>query len=203
MVALFVVLAKITWTRCKKIRDRRLVKNSTNDEAKDVARKDAFKQAFNLMICHLGVVNAYSGSDIREEDDQPIGHDFTLDGRDEEDVIQFIRHSTIATFVYHSALLIIIMIIGRFFPTAMEHWSFSNCNFPLKPDTQKFFWTFGSVLFMGFYSLTAILYRAPLMASVRSDSSESPNEEQKIENVQGPEKVEKAHKGVQTEPVKL
>ena len=67
------------------------------------------------------------------------------------------------------------MILGHSFPNASEHWS-SECDFPLKPGTQAFFWIFGAVLFMGFYSLTAILYKAQVMTKVAINEIEGKDE---------------------------
>ena len=122
---------------------------------------------------------------------------------DEKDVIKFIRHSAIATFTFHSAMIIIIMIMGHSFPTAMEHWYIDPCDFPLQPGMQAFFWVLVVVLFMGLYSLTAIIYRAQLMVQVKIIEPESKHDEDETDGVpiavQSSDVIEKLNKAVQTE----
>ena len=179
IAVLFFTQTIITWTRCKKI------------EYDDTG--EAIKQIFQLVVCNVGVVNAYSL-------DQTI---LTVK-EDDDNVVKFIRHSSIVVFLHHSIMLVIIMIIGHFFPHTSEHWS-SECDFPLKPGTQAFFWIFGAVLFMGFYSLTAIMYKAQLMVKVAINEIEGKHEAVQIEEVllkdHGPGRVETLEKFVQTENI--
>ena len=108
-----------------------------------------------LVIGNIGVFNAFTFN--TQSTVGATGTDIPLE--DEQDVVDFIKNSTLAGFIHHSAVLIIIMIVGGFFPSAMDHWS-SQCNFPLKPGMQSFYWLFGTLIFMGFYSITSIMYRA-------------------------------------------
>ena len=147
-------------------------------------------KTFQLVVSNIGVVNAYSRFQTE-----------TTVAEDEKNVVKFIKHSAIATFTFHSTMLIIIMIIGHSFPTAMEHWYIDPCNFPLQPGMQSFFWVLAVVLFMGLYSLTAIIYRAPLMAQVDTIDSEH-DEDDTIGvslEVQASDVIDKFNKAVQTE----
>ena len=186
IAVLFFTQTMITWSRCKK--------NNYGGIG------EAFRQTFNLVVCNIGVVNAYS---MDQTDLFPWCYGLYYKGvEDDNSVVKFIRQSTIAAFVHHSTLLIIIMILGHFFPNAMEHWS-SECDFPLKPGTQAFYWIFGAVFFMGFYSLTAIMYKAQLMTKIVINEMESKHEEVQLEEVlikdHSPEKIENLDQFVQTE----
>ena len=182
IAVLFLTQTMITWKRCKETEFR-------NEEFRKL-RGQALTQTFQLVVCNIGVVNAYSFDQI------------TVNAEDDNDIVKFIRRSAILVFVHHSTMLLMIMILGHSFPNAMEHWS-SECDFPLKPGTQTFFWIFGAVLFMGFYSLTAIMYQAQLMVKVAINEMEGKHEAVQIEEVllndHGHEKTECSDEFVQTE----
>ena len=149
-------------------------------------------KTFQLVVSNIGSVNAYS----RFQTDTTVAED-------EKDVVKFIKDSAIATFICHSTMLISIVIVGLASPNIIEHWSLDPCVFPLKPSMQTFLWVFGSVCFMGLYSLTAIIYRAPVMAKVEINTMECKHEEDQIEAVllkeQGSGVTDKLDKVVQTD----
>ena len=118
-----------------------------------------------LVISNIGCVNAFTFNN--QSTVGATGTDIPVE--DEQDVVDFIKNSTLAGFIHHSAVLIIIMMVGSFFPSSMDHWS-SQCNFPLKPGMQSFYWIFGTLIFMGFYSLTAIMYRADRVLMVKDQA---------------------------------
>ena len=161
---LFVTQTTITWTRYKKLDDKGF----------------ALKLTLQLVVSNIGVVNAIGILNTTKKQPPwrsvlqlvtyPLGIDVLekLDEK-EEDVVRFIRNSSLATFIHHSAMLIIIMVVGHFFPSAMNNWS-SECDILLKPGTQAFFCLFGAVLFMGLYSVTAIMYGAPMMVNVNTNT---------------------------------
>ena len=149
-------------------------------------------QIFQLVVSNIGSVNAYS----RFQTDTKVAED-------EKDVVKFTKDSAIATFICHSTMLISIVIVGLASPNIIEHWSLDPCVFPLKPGMQTFLWVFGPVCFMGLYSLTAIIYRAPVMAKVEINTMECKHEEDQIEAVllkeQGSGVTDKLDKVVQTD----
>ena len=161
---LFVTQTTITWMRYKKLDDKGF----------------ALKLTLQLVVSNIGVVNAIGILNTTKKQPPwrsvlqlvtyPLGIDVLekLDEK-EEDVVRFIRNSSLATFIHHSAILILIMIVGHLVPNAMDNWS-SECDLLLKPGTQAFFWLFGVVLFMGFYSVTAIMYGAPMMVNVNTNT---------------------------------
>lgn len=131
--------AKIGWPRIKKLENR------INWKIDSIVA---------LVGYNIGVVADYGSRHLFVED--------------EKEVLQFIKNSTIASFMHHSAMLIIIMILGRFVPNVIDHGLDDRCDFPLEPGSQSFFWVFGAILFMGFYSVTAILNRAPSIVKVET-----------------------------------
>ena len=141
---LLVTQTMIAWTRYKKLR----------------GAIDNTKQLTLLLVAsNVGGVDALPlGSKHAEED---------------QNVVHFIKNSTLASFIHHSALLIFIMTVAYIFPDAMSHWS-SSCTFPLKPGTHAFWGTFGVVFFMGIFSLTTILYRARSMVKIGSKPLPAP-----------------------------
>ena len=118
-------------------------------------RNRAMESTVHLVVANLGVVNAYSF------DQDEIGEE------QQKYVVKFIRHSAIATFMLHSLSLSIIMIMGFSNPATMAHWG-SKCDFLLKPGNQEFYWVFMTVLLLGCYSLTGILYNAEIMATIKA-----------------------------------
>ena len=140
----------------------------------------ALKLTLQLVVSNIGVVNAIGILNTTKKQPSwrnalqlvtyPLGIDVLerLDEK-EEDVVRFIINSSLATFIHHSAMLIVIIVVGHFVPNAMDNWS-SECDILLKPGTQAFFWLFGAVLFMGFYSVTAIMYGAPMMVNVNTNT---------------------------------
>ena len=133
-------------------------------------RGDALCQAGFLISTNLGTVNTYNS----EQTDIGV--------EDEENVINFVRHSSLATFIHHFVVLTIIAIIGYCKPDAMSHWS-SKCDFPLKPTDPTFYLVFGCVLFMGCYSLTAVLYRSQLVVQINAKKMKQNDEEQQNEEI--------------------
>ena len=157
MALLFGIQTIIVWVRLKKLEDG----------------SKAVTHIFELTVSNIGVVTAY---DIKDAE-------YGEEVEDEKDVLRFIKTSTIASFIYHLAMLMIIMIMGRFFPDVIDHGLENRCDFPLEPGNQSFFWVFGAVLFMGFYSLTAILYRAPTMVKVETGQIEREIDDEHTEKV--------------------
>ena len=153
IAVLYVLQAMVAWTRFKTLNDRDFATRMTN----------------RLVIGNIGVFNAFTFN--TQSTVGATGTDIPLE--DEQDVVDFIKNSTLAGFIHHSAVLIIIMIVGSFFPSAMDHWS-SQCNFPLKPGMQSFYWLFGTLIFMGFYSLTSIMYRADRALMVHARAHKPP-----------------------------
>ena len=109
----------------------------------------ALKLTLQLVVSNIGVVNAIGILNTTKKQPSwrnalqlvtyPLGIDVLerLDEK-EEDVVRFIRNSSLATFIHHSAMLIVIMVVGHFVPNAMDNWS-SECDIFLKPGTQAFF----------------------------------------------------------------
>ena len=141
---LLVTQTMIAWTRYKKLRS---------------AIGNTKQLTFLLVASNIGAVNALPPGSQNAEEDQ--------------NVVQFIKNSTLASFIHHSALLIFIMTVAYIFPDAMNHWS-SSCNFRLKPGTHAFWGVFGVVFLMGIFSLTTILYRARLMVKIGSKPLPAP-----------------------------
>ena len=81
---LVVVQSLITWKRCKKL------KNTRNDT------QESLYQTVQLVVANIGVIKAYG---MHVEDP------YNKLSEDEKDVAQFIKHSTIASFLYHTAIL--------------------------------------------------------------------------------------------------
>ena len=121
----------IACTRYKKL------KNASGSKKQPI-----FLLVFSI-FSNIGAVNAL-----------PItSQDFVVNDEEDQAVVQFIKTSTIASFIHHSAVLAFIMTIAYILPNAMDHWS-SQCTFPLRPRTQFFFGVFGVVFFMRIASLT-------------------------------------------------
>ena len=152
----------IAWKRCSNIEDRDL----------------AIGKPVQLVVKNIGVVTAYSRESVWRDVEENAKAAQRLE--DEKDVLQFLRHSSIATFIHHSALLITIMMVGNFFPTAMENWS-SEWHFPIRPGMQIFLWIFGTVLIMGFCSVTLILCQAQSMLQIKTNELKSQDQEEVIE----------------------
>ena len=187
MAILLVVQSSISWARCKNMEDSTLGMHHTFKVMGGIRISTTrIITAFLLVIVNLGVITGYGLA-------TKVG--------DEKDVVQFIKHSTIASFIYHSAMLIIIVITGQSFPNAMEHWHPSNpCDFPIKPDTQTFLWVFGAVLFMGFYSINVIMYRAPSMVQAKTKETQIKNDDGQLENISlnchGSDLIERLEKAI-------
>ena len=134
---LICVLTRISWTRARKLRNK----------------GDVFNQTAILVASNLGTVSIYLGVSVDDERDN------------DEDAVRFIRYSSIAAFIQHCVILTMIVLMGYSNPNLMNHWS-SKCDFPLKPTIPSFYWMFGTVLLMGCYSLTAVLYRTQMMVQI-------------------------------------
>ena len=86
----------------------------------------------------------------------------------EQDAKSFLRNSSVVTFLHHSVMLIIIMMLAVYNPTYFDHWSWPE--FQLKPDECHFYWVFGCTWLMGCYSLTVTLYRAKNIVEIETES---------------------------------
>ena len=73
-------------------------------------------ETVSLVVSNLGVMNARSF--IEDIDEDVI---------DEDDVENFVRRSSVATFVHHTLVLLAIMIMGFYDSEYMDHWS--SCEF--------------------------------------------------------------------------
>ena len=164
MTILLAIQSSITWKRSNKMKGRSTKDSRTVQVGKNTVQ---VTNAMFLVVCNIGVVTAYVSDGVENE----------------KDIVLFITHSTMASFLYHSAMLVLTMIIGRFSPSLIDHGFENRCEFPLEPGSQPFFWVLGSVLFMGLYSLTAIMYRAPSMAKVESSKRELKHDDEKIGKV--------------------
>ena len=118
---------------------------------------------FYLVVTNIGVVNTYTILNVFEEKGE--------ENEEVENIIEFVRKSSIITFLHHSTILFLIIILGWKYPDAFEHWT--SPNFQLSPRDDSFYWVFSFVIFMGIYSLTVILYRARNITTVVSNEPES------------------------------
>ena len=97
-----------------------------------------------------------------------------------EDTKNFVRYSSIATFVHHGVVLLLIVILALYDPIFFPHWNSSD--FQLKPSYQAhFFAVFGCVFLIGICSLAANLHRAQNIAEVDADKFLLDNVESKCE----------------------
>lgn len=100
---------------------------------------------------------------------------------DVKEVEKFVVRSSILTFVHHSVVLSTIMVIGRYDPCYMEHWS--SPEFQLPPKFERCFWVFAFTLVMGCFSIISILYRARSIASLNTNEQNLEDNKKKVEDI--------------------
>ena len=129
-----------------------------------------FAVGFFLVFSNIGVVNFYTlfnSSDEKEDQE-----------RDEE-IINFVRRSSIITFIHHLTTLILIMVIGWNYPDTFEHWT--SPKFLLSPCESHFYYVFTIVILIGVYSLTVVLYRAHHISTVERNETKMIEENEELQ----------------------
>ena len=113
---------------------------------------DRYINAFLLAIFNLGSMNAYTCWMTDEEQ---------LDASEkesDEDVMKFIRWSSMITTIHHTSVLSLIIILAKWKPDCFEHWNSES--FLLNIEQRDTYYILAFVFLLGFYSLTVLFYRA-------------------------------------------
>jgi hypothetical protein len=118
---------------------------------KKMKGEEKFVDFIALIVSNFGVMTASLYNTGLEEDPK--------------EVEKFVKRSSIVTFIHHTVVLSVIMVLGQHFPNLMCHWTAPM--FRLKPTCERFFWMFGTTIMMGVFSLTSILYRSTNIASYK------------------------------------
>ena len=120
-----------------------------------------------LVFSNIGVVNSYTlfNNEVEKKE------------RDEE-IINFVRRSSIITFIHHLTALILIMVIGWNYPDTFEHWT--SPNFLLSPCETYFYFVFTVVILIGVYSLTVVLYRAHHISTLKRNETKMVEENEEL-----------------------
>ena len=120
--------------------------------------EDKFSDAANYCFTNFGVMSVHGlGLDTEENEDGKKR-------QEEEDptaITKFIRYSNLFSFMYHVAVLAMIMLLGYF-----KIWNYldffeylDDDQLLLKPKSPTFYWMFSTTILMGCYSNNLLFYR--------------------------------------------
>ena len=120
---------------------------------KETSRRFAF--VYLTCLSNAGVLNANNigelNSDIRDK-------------KAEDDGRRFIRISSIVTFIHHSSVLSLIMVMSRLLPDYFEQGRLKVII--LRPDSPHFLWVFSVTILVGLLSCVFSLHHAQKAAEV-------------------------------------
>ena len=163
LTLLAIEISALAWMRCKKIEGSR---EFWEDLDKEQQGQSNIMDTFGLVVSNFGVMTASV---------------VTGENEDVKEIEKFVRCSSILTFIHHSVILTLIMILGWYDPNYMDHWT--SPEFRLHPTSERFFWMFGSTLMMGCFSLTTILYRARNIATLEINEQNPDDHKEKVEEI--------------------
>ena len=129
-----------------------------------------FAVGFYLVISNIGVVNSYTFFNVLDEKE---------DKERDDEIINFVRRSSIISFIHHVTTLILIMVIGLNYPDTFEHWT--SPKFLLSPCEPHFYYAFTIVILIGVYSLTVVLYRAHHISTVERNETKMIEENEELQ----------------------
>ena len=120
--------------------------------------EDKFSDAATYCFTNFGVMSVHGlGLDTEENKDGKRR-------QDEEDpsaITKFIRYSNLFSFIYHIAVLAMIMLLGYFkIWNYLEFFEYLESDqLLLKPKSPTFYWMFTTTILMGCYSNNLLFYR--------------------------------------------
>merc|ERR1712126_32263 len=125
--------------------------------------EDKFSDAANYCFTNFGVMSVHGfGLDTEENEDGKRR-------QEEEDptaITKFLRRTNWATFIYHTIILGMIMVLAYF-----EVWKnqeffayLDDDQLLLKPRSPTFYWMFWTTILMGCYSHNLLVYREEQLA---------------------------------------
>jgi hypothetical protein len=144
ILLLFLELAVISYRRYQNVHEK--------------SRRFAF--VYLTCLSNAGVLNANNIGELNSD----IG-----DRKSEDAGRRFIRISSIVTFVHHTGVLTLIMIMSKTLPEYFKEGRVKDVI--LRPDSPHFFWVFAVTILVGFQSCVFALSLARKVSDVKGRSS--------------------------------
>ena len=120
---------------------------------KEKSRRFAF--VYLTCLSNAGVLNANNIGELNSD---------IKDKKSDDDGRRFIRISSIVTFIHHSSVLTLIMVMSRLQPKYFTKDRLAVII--LRPDSPHFFWVFAVTILVGFQSCVFALSHAQKAADV-------------------------------------